>query len=65
MLATSRLIKMSLLRGCRQYGKKSANVQDNLTNNFRRSHPEVFLRKGVLKYATNLQENTHAEVPFQ
>ena len=32
----------------------------------RSSHPEVFLRKGVLKkYAANLQENTHAEVQFQ
>ena len=29
---------------------------------FRSSHPEVFLRKGFLKYAANLQENTHAEV---
>ena len=27
------------------------------------SHPEVFLRKDVLK--VNLQENTHAEVRFQ
>ena len=25
-------------------------------------HPEVFLEKSVLKYAANLQENTHAEV---
>ena len=28
----------------------------------RRNHPEVPLRKGILKYAANLQENTHAEV---
>ena len=29
----------------------------------RSSRPETFLEKGVLKkYATNLQENTHAEV---
>ena len=28
----------------------------------RSSHPEVFLEKGVLKYAANLQENTHAEM---
>ena len=29
--------------------------------------PEVFLGKGVLaiKYAANLQENTHAKVQFQ
>ena len=33
--------------------------------NFRCSHPEVFLEKGVLKYAANLQESTHAEVRFQ
>ena len=26
---------------------------------------EVFLRKGILKYAANLQENTHAEVRVQ
>ena len=31
----------------------------------RSSHPEVFLGKGVLKYAPNLQRNTHAEVCFQ
>ena len=32
----------------------------------RSSHPEVFLRKGVLKkYAANLQRNTHGEVQFQ
>ena len=28
----------------------------------RSSPPKVFSRKGVLKYAANLQENTHAEV---
>ena len=28
------------------------------------SHPELFLGKRVLKYAANLQENTHAEVRF-
>ena len=26
---------------------------------------KVFLRKGILKYAANLQENTHPEVQFQ
>ena len=31
---------------------------------FRNSHSEVFLRKGVLKLCSNLQENTHAEVRF-
>ena len=31
----------------------------------RSSHQEVFLGKGVQKYAANLQENTHAEVRFQ
>ena len=28
----------------------------------RSNHPEVFLGKGVQKYAANLQENTHAKV---
>ena len=32
---------------------------------FRSSFPEVLLGKGVLKYAANLQENTHAEKRFQ
>ena len=31
----------------------------------RSSHPEVFLRKGVLKISLKLQENTHAEMRFQ
>ena len=31
----------------------------------RSSQPEVYFGKGVLKYAVNLQENTHAEVRFQ
>ena len=29
---------------------------------FKSSHPHLFLRKSVPKYAANLQENTHAEV---
>ena len=29
------------------------------------SRPEMFLRKGIWKYAANLQENNHAEVWFQ
>ena len=33
--------------------------------NARNSHPEVFLEKSVLKYAANLQENTHAKVRFR
>ena len=32
---------------------------------FRSSHPEVFLGKGLWKYAANLQENTHAKMWFQ
>ena len=32
------------------------------TPDFRSSHLQVFLEKGVLKYAANLQEKTHAEV---
>ena len=32
---------------------------------FRSNHPEVFLEKGVWKYAANLHENTRAEVWFQ
>ena len=31
----------------------------------RSGHPEVFLKKVFLKYAANLQENTHAELLFQ
>ena len=40
-------------------------VLDNTKKASRSTNPEVFLRKGVLNYATNLQENTHAEVRFQ
>ena len=29
---------------------------------YRSNRPELFLVKGVLKYAANLQENTHAEL---
>ena len=29
------------------------------------SRPDVFLRKVFVKYAANLQENTHADVRFQ
>ena len=32
---------------------------------FRSSHLEEFLGKGVMKYAANLQESAHAEVQFQ
>ena len=34
----------------------------NLRAPIRSSHLEVFLEKGVLKYAANLQKNTHADV---
>ena len=33
-----------------------------ILNAYRSSHAEVFLGKSFLKYAANLQENTHAEV---
>ena len=33
-----------------------------LIQSYRNSPSEVFLGKGVLKYASNLQEKTHAEV---
>ena len=39
--------------------KNKKNKKQNKTKN------KVFLRKGVLKYAANLQENTHPEVQFQ
>ena len=40
-------------------------VETNPHYVFRSSRPEVFLRKGVRKYAANVQDNTHAEVRFQ
>ena len=36
-----------------------------LIQSYRNSPSEVSLGKGVLKYASNLQEKTHAEVWFQ
>ena len=33
-----------------------------LAGRLRSSRPGVFLKKGVLKFAANLQENTHAKV---
>ena len=33
-----------------------------VSKTFRSSLPQVFLIKGVLKYAANLQKNSHAEV---
>ena len=33
-----------------------------LVGRLRSSRPGVFLKKGVLKFAANLQENTHAKV---
>ena len=44
---------------CNLSGLFSRNVK------IRSSRPEVFLRKGVLRYAANLQENAHAEVRFR
>ena len=38
---------------------------DKILEKFRRSHPEVFLGKGVLKISADLEEKTHAEVRFQ
>ena len=32
---------------------------------YRSNDPEVFLGKGILKYAANLRVKTHAEVRFQ
>ena len=43
----------------RKQQKKKKNKKQNKTKK------KVFLRKGVLKYAANLQENTHPEVQFQ
>ena len=36
----------------------------NKNDGYRSSRPEEFLGKGVLKYAANLQKNTHADVRF-
>ena len=43
----------------------NSTVKKSSFTNFRSSGPEVFLGKGVLKYAANLQEITHTEVRFQ
>ena len=37
-------------------------VRNFANNTSKTSHPEVFLVKGVLKYAANLQENTLADL---
>ena len=37
-------------------------VRNFANNTGKTSHPEVFLVKGVLKYAANLQENALADV---
>ena len=44
---------------------KRIATSENLVIMFKSSSLEVFLRKGVLNYAANLQENTHAELSFQ
>ena len=45
------------------YHELVLNNRENTVKIFRSSHPEVFLRTGVLKICSNyLQENIHAEV---
>ena len=45
---------------------KELNIDPGKDKNdgYRSSRPVVFLEKGVLKYAANLQKNTHTNVRF-
>ena len=45
--------------------RASKENQINCNEDYRSSHPEVFLKKVFRRYAANLQENTHTKVWFQ
>ena len=51
------------LQKCSKYAG-SEIYGSNETGEFRSSHPEVFLRKVLWKYAANLQENTMPKCDF-